>query len=221
MKTPREFDALPQYPPARRIANRTIHNRIAASYRDAEFYDGDRMNGYGGMANDGRWGPVADNFIKIYGLTADSSVLQIGCHKGFLLDAFLQRGINVRGTEISDYAISQAPDAVWTFIRRAPPFALPFAEKEFDLVIAISPVYSLTLADSIKCLREIERVGKGSAFITLGAYETPDDFKLMRQWAILGNLILTKPEWLAILEHTGYSGDYRFETAQSLGLVEA
>ena len=46
----REFDAFAGYPePAQqRLVSpriRTIHNRIAASYRDKAFYDGDRANG--------------------------------------------------------------------------------------------------------------------------------------------------------------------------------
>jgi hypothetical protein len=70
----REFDAFAGYPEPKRAAPRraeanlrTIHNRIyAASYRDREFYDGDRANGYGGMVNDGRWGPIAERLIAEY-----------------------------------------------------------------------------------------------------------------------------------------------------------
>src|SRR3990167_6813614 len=218
--TAREFDAFPIYPPAKRVANRTIANRIAASYRDREFYDGDRMNGYGGMVNDGRWGPVAEHLIDLYGLTPDSSVLQIGCHKGFLLDALLQREINVRGTEVSEYAISQAPDSVRHFIRKSPCSALPFWDHEFDLVLCVQPVYAVVLHDAIKCLREIGRVGRGKSFIPLGTYDTEEELRLMRKWCILANLILTKDEWLAVLNHAGYVGDYRFDTAEFLGLVE-
>ena len=217
----REFDAFPSYPPAKRVANRTIHNRIAASYRDHEFYDGDRQNGYGGMKNDGRWGPVAENLIKVYGLTDDSAVLQIGCHKGFLLAELLKRGINVRGTEVSEYAISCSPELVRYFIRKAQFYAQPFEDHEFDLVLCVSPVYAQSLHDCIKTLREIGRVGKGKSFITMGTADTYEDFKLMQKWSILGTLILTRDEWRVVLEHAGYQGDYRFDTAQSLGLVEA
>ena len=203
------------------MANRTILNRIAACYRDKEFYDGDRNNGYGGMVDDGRWGPVAENLISVYGLDEDSIVLQIGCHKGFLLLELLKRGINVRGTEVSRYAIEQAPVSVRHFISECPPMRAPYRPHEFDLVVCVQPVYAVVLLDAIKCLREIKRVGKGKAFITLGAYETDEDFRLMRKWCILGNLILTKAEWLEVLNHAGYLGDYRFDTAQTLGLVEA
>ena len=215
----REFDPYPNYPSSTRVANRTITNRIAASYRDREFYDGDRMNGFGGMKNDGRWAAVADSLIKAYSLTNESNVLQIGCHKGFLLDEFLKRGISVWGVESSAYAISQAPYPVQTFLRKAPFTRIPFGTREMDLVISLNTVYNHTLADAIKCLKEIKRVGKGKSFITLGTYETEAEYFLLRKWFLFSGVVLTRPEWLEVLNHVGYEGDYRFEDAKYLGLV--
>ena len=216
----REFDAFQDYPKTKRKADRTIWNRLYAIYRDHEFYDGDRANGYGGMVDDGRWGPIAENLIRVYGLTQDSMVLQIGCHKGFLLHELLRRGINVRGTEISTYAIDEANWKVMPFIKYAPFTALPFAADEFDLVLAVSPVYTLNLPDAVESLMEIERVKKpkGHSFVTLGAWETEADYWLIRNWMLLGTTLLQKSEWVAVLQHAGYTGDYRFDTAQSLAL---
>ena len=120
----REFDAFEDYPKIKRKADRTIWNRLMASYRDKEFYDGDRINGYGGFKDDGRWGLIADRLIKVYDLNPDSMVLQIGCHKGFLLNELLRRGINVRGTEVSRYAIEEADYRTAPFIKFAP-LAIP------------------------------------------------------------------------------------------------
>ena len=47
--------------------------------------------------------------------------------------------------------------------------------KTYTQIFQSSPVYSLNLADAIKCLNEIRRVGKGKSFITLGAYEFEKD----------------------------------------------
>jgi hypothetical protein len=214
----REFDAFQDYPKTTRKADRGIINRLYASYRDREFYDGDRQNGYGGMVDDGRWGRIAENLIRVYGLSEDSRVLQIGCHKGFLLNELLRRGINVGGTEISRYAIERAPHAVAPFIRYAPFTALPFGSAEFDLVLCVSPVYTLNLPDAVECLREITRVGKWHSFITLGAFETQEEYWILRRWMLLGTTILSKDEWRVVLEHAGYNGDYRFDTVQYLGL---
>ena len=223
----REFDALKGYPEPKepRVVHpemRTIQNRIKASYRDREFYDGDRNNGYGGLKYDGRWIPIARSMLKEYSLGSGSSILQIGCDKAFLLHDFLQvcPGIKVRGTEVSDYAISCAMLDVKPFVLKAPFTELPFADGEFDFVIAIGPVYALNLGDGIKCLKEIQRVGKGKGFITLGAYETEEDFRLFRYWTLLGCMVLSKRDWVEVLNHAGYTGDYKFNTANSLNLIE-
>ena len=223
----REFDALVGYPEPTtpRVVHsdlRTIHNRIVASYRDKEFYDGDRNNGYGGFYYDGRWKPIAKYMMEEYSLDCESSILQIGSDKGFLLNDFLEicPSLKIRGTELSDYAILSSMETVKGLISKAPFDELPFDNDAFDLVIAIGPVYSLNLPDAIKCLKEIERVGKGKSFVTLGAYETEEDFRLFRYWTLLGSTVLSKPDWIEVLKHTGYSGDYKFNTAESLNLVE-
>jgi len=223
----REFDALRGYPEPKepRVVHpniRTIHNRIIASYRDREFYDGDRDNGYGGHKYDGRWAPIAEHMLGEYSLNDQSSILQIGSDKGFLLYEFLQlcSAIKVRGTEISEYAIDCTMPSVKTFVQKCPFTELPFTSGEFDFVIAIGPVYALNLGDAIKCLKEIQRVGKGKSFITLGAYETEEDLRLFRYWTLLGCTVLSKKDWVEVLNHVGYTGDYKFNTAQSLNLIE-
>ena len=220
----REFDAFAGYPePAEpRVVSpthRSIRNRIAASYRDRAFYDGERVNGYGGMKDDGRWGPIADNIIDAY-CGYGPHVLQLNAHKGFLLHELFKRGMRVRGQEVSSYAAEQSVMALDV----SPFTALPYDDKSFDVVIAASAVYSLNLPDAIKCLREIQRVSRKHAWITLAAYEDENDIEglmLLRYWFLLGTLILTKADWITVLDHAGYRGDYRFDTAKSLNLVLA
>ncbi len=222
----REIDLLSDYPTPstpRKVSPtiRTIQNRITASYRGKEFYDGARNNGYGGFSYDGRWIPVAKRMIQEYGLKDGSSILQINSDKGFLLHDFLKVNpkLKVSGSEISDYAIETAMPEVKSFIQKAPFTKLPFADHSFDFVIAMGPVYALSLPDSIQCLKEIKRVGNGKSFITLGAYESEEDFKLFRYWTLLGTTVLSKSDWVEVLEHCEYTGDYKFNTAQSLNLV--
>lgn len=223
----REFNVLKGYPEPKepRYVSpniRTIKNRIIASYRDTRYYDGDRNNGYGGFNYDGRWVSIAQNMYKEYGLQEDCAVLQVGCEKGFLLHDFhqLYPGMKVRGTDISDYAIEHAMEDAKLFIQKAPFTELPFEDNEFDLVIAIGVVYTLNLADAIKCLKEIQRVSKGKSFITLAAYRTEEEKRLFEWWTLLGTTILHEEEWSEVLRHVGYSGDYKFTTARSLNLVE-
>ena len=189
---------------------RTIENRIAASYRGKEFYDGDRINGYGGMKDDGRWAPIAQHIKDYY---QPETVLQVGAHKGFLVNELCKLGIKAVGTEPSGYARRHSPVP----LRKARFIKQPFQDKDFDLVIGASCVYTLNLPDSIKCLKEIQRVGK-RAWITLAAAETPEEIMMLRYWFLLGTTILKKEEWLKVMEHAGYEGDWRFDTPEYLNL---
>ena len=217
----REYNALKSYPKSGKTLGfpRTIRNRLIASYRDDAFFDGDRLNGYGGYRYDGRWADVARDLCEEYRLDNKSQVLQVQCEKGFLLYELLKLNplMRVRGTETSVYARNEGMNGIRLGIRLESPTRLPFNHKEFDLVLALGVVYTLNLADAVKTLAEITRVGKRS-FVTLAAYETEEDLKLFKDWSLLGTTILKKDEWREVLIHAGYQGDYCFVTAESLGL---
>lgn len=223
----REFNALRDYPQPKEPRYlgpniRTIKNRIAASYRDERYYDGDRNNGYGGYKYDGRWKKIVKSMVKDYGLTEKYALLQVGCEKGFLLHDFHEYfpNMKIRGAEMSDYAIANSMPSVKQYIVKTDYHKLPFKDGEFDFVIAIGVIYTLTLRDAISCLKEIQRVGKGKSFITLGAYKDELGKKLFGNWSVLGSTVLHVDEWLEVLKEAGYTGDYHFTTAESLNLIE-
>ncbi len=217
----REFDLFAGYPAQQRVVSptiRTIKNRITASYRDEEFYDGARENGYGGMKDDGRWKPIARNIKDSYGLEDGDKVLQVRAHKGYLCRELFEIGLKVTGCESSHYAIEKS---VYP-LDPAPSTKLPYDDGEFDLVIAANVVYTSNLEGAIQTLKEIQRVSRKHAWITLCAYENEEDIEglmLMRYWVLLGTTILTKADWMEVMRHAGYRGDYRFDTAKFMNLV--
>lgn len=216
-----EVDLFAGYPPMQRKVGpsvRTIKNRIAASYRDQEFYDGDRSNGYGGFMDDGRWKAIAKFIVDHYGLREGDRVLQVRAHKGFLVRELKALGIKAYGCESSKYAIEHGA----ALIDYAHPTRFPYDDGEFDLVIAANVVYTLNLTDAITCMREVKRVTRNKAWITLAAYEDETDIEglmLMRYWTLLGTTILTKADWYEVMAHAGYTSDYRFDTAKFMNLV--
>ncbi len=224
----REFNALKNYPKPKSIRYvnkdlRTIQSKIVASYRDEAYYDGDRVNGYGGYNYDGRWKKIAQFMYDEYDLNSHSSILQLGCEKGFLLSDFktLYPSLNIVGTEISSYAIAHSMKNIQSNIIQVDNFStIPHANNSFDLVLAIGVVYCLTLTDAIKCIKEIERVSCGKSFITLGAYEDEESLRLFKMWSVLGSTILHIDEWKEVLQHCGYTGDYTFVTGKTLKLQE-
>lgn len=220
-----EFDIGYPHGQGKRIVKegwRTIKNRIAAWRLDKEYYDGARENGYGGFRYDGRWLKIMPNIIRRYGLTPSSSVLDIGCKKGFLMHDLKMAlpGIMVKGIENHPYPIEQAMAPIRDDIILSDYERLPFADHAFDFVMAYASIYMLTLRGVRDALSEIERVGKGKSYVTVGAYHDKEERDLLLQWTLIGTTILHVDEWLEVFKEAGYTGDYYFTTAFSLNLAK-
>ena len=201
--------------------SRTVINRINAWSLGKEYYDGERENGYGGFYYDGRWAQIIPSIIKRYGLSGKSSVLDVGCKKGFFMNDLKQAfpEMKVRGIENSQYPIDNAMEAVKNDIVLGQYDNLPYEDNEFDFVMAFASVYMLNLKGVMDSLREIQRVGKGKSYITLGAYETKEERDMFLDWTLIGTTVLHVDEWMEVFKATGYTGDYFFSTAASLNLV--
>jgi hypothetical protein len=200
---------------------RTIQNKIAAWGLDQEYYDGARDSGYGGFRYDGRWAKIVPNIIKEYGLNAQSAVLDIGSKKGFFMHDLKEAlpRIKLKGVENHPYPIEQAMESVKDDMILCPYEKLPFKDNEFDFVLAFAAIYMLNFGDVLSALREIQRVGKGKSYVTLGAYRTKEEKELFLEWTLLGTTVLHEDEWLEVFKETGYTGDYFFTSARSLNLV--
>jgi hypothetical protein len=86
-----EIDLLAKYPKSNRNVDergleKTDKDREIARRFGKEFFDGDRRNGYGGFNYNSKfWEPVVPDFQKHFSLNSKSSVLDIGCAKGFII----------------------------------------------------------------------------------------------------------------------------------------
>ena len=72
-----------------------------------EYFDGDRIYGYGGYSYHPRfWSDTVKHITDYYGLKEDASILDVGCAKGFMLHDFklLMPEATVAGIDISHYA---------------------------------------------------------------------------------------------------------------------
>jgi len=203
-------------------SSRTIRSRMIAWGLDEQYYDGSRQNGYGGFVYDGRWARIVPALVQRYGLTPRSAVLDVGCKKGFFLHDLgaALPGIKLRGVENHPYPLAHAMPSVRSYLRQCRYEQLPFADGEFDFVMAFAAIYMLTLGGVMAALREIQRVGNGNSYITVGAYRTDEERELFRQWTLIGTTVLHVSEWLEVFAETGYTGDYAFTTATTLGLVK-
>ena len=212
----REVDLLVNYPrTARNVkergASKTEEDRAVARLFGRDFFDGDRRHGYGGFSYNPRfWTPVIPTLQAHFGLTADSSLLDCGCGKGFMLHDLVEAipGIEARGVDVSAYAIEHAIDDMRSRMQVADARALPFPDKSFDVVISINTIHNLDREECGAALREIERVARHDAFVTVDAYRNDEEREAMYAWNLTARTIMHVDEWKAFFRDVGYTGDY-------------
>jgi SAM-dependent methyltransferase len=186
--------------------------QIAKQY-EKDYWDGDRRYGYGGYKYiAGRWKPVAKALIKNYNLTNESSVLDIGCGKAYLLFEMklLLPGIKVVGFDISKHGLADAKEEVRDslFLHRAQD-SYPFEENEFDLVISLGCFHNLRIFELQTALSETERVGR-QGYVMLESYRNELEQFNLQCWALTCESFFDFEEWPWIYHHFGYTGDYEF-----------
>lgn len=211
-----EIDLLVNYPKAKRnlqerLETKTEEIRAVARQFGKEFFDGDRQYGYGGFSYHPRfWQPVIPTFKQHFGLTGHSTLLDVGCGKGFMMHdmAELIPGITVKGIDISEYAIEHAIEDMKPHVQVANAKELPFEDNSFDVVISINTVHNLEKDECGHALQEIERVGRGKSFITVDAYRNDEEKELMYAWNLTGRTIMYVDDWKSFFNEVGYTGDY-------------
>jgi len=211
-----EIDLLANYPKTKRnieerCSSKTEEVRAVARQFGKDFFDGDRKYGYGGYNYNPRfWQPVMPAFQKYFSLSSKSSVLDVGCGKGFMMHdmALLIPGIKVKGIDISGYAIENAIEDMKPHVQVANAKELPFDDKSFDVIISINTVHNLEREDCAQALREIERVSKEKSFITVDAYRNEKEKELMYAWNLTAKTIMKVDEWIRFFNDVGYLGDY-------------
>lgn len=201
------------------LCNRPLEQRKKISEKDKslhwklsiEYFDGTRDQGYGGYINDGRWEVVSSDMSRYYKLTSSSALLDVGCAKGFLLEAFRNTTSmkETWGIDISRYALMSASKTLRNKLVLGNAKDLPFDNCTFDLVTCINSLHNiLNINDVIEALKEIQRVSKRNSYITVGAYKNKDEKKILDDWAVVATTYMHEQDWLEIFDKAGYLGDY-------------
>lgn len=178
-----------------------------------DYWDGDRRYGYGGYRYDGRWRPVAEAIATRYGLAAGSRVLDVGCGKAHLLYELTQvvPGLDVRGLDISAYALEHAKDEVRDRLDLGDASALPYAADSFDLVLSLATLHNLGVAGLWKALGEIDRVARdGRAYVMVESYRNEREKVNLLYWQLTCRSFYAVEDWEWIFERAGYRGEYGF-----------
>ena len=196
-----------------RMMDEKVHCMIKAKQYEYDYWDGDRRYGYGGYKYmPGHWKPVAESLIENYKLDNDSSVLDVGCGKAYLLYEMklILPGLRVVGFDISNHGLSDSRPEIRDnlFIARAQD-DYKFNDDEFDLVISLGCLHNLRIFELQIALSEIERVGK-QGYIMLESYRNEQEQFNLQCWALTCESFFDHEEWPWIYNHFGFTGDYEF-----------
>ena len=211
-----EVDLLVKYPKAKRdltqrLESKTEEVRSVARKFDKEFFDGERKFGYGGFSYNSRyWSEVVKDFSNYYNLNDSSKILDVGCAKGFMLYDFykLNSNLDLYGMDISKYAIDNSVPEIKNKLQVANATKLPYEDNFFDLVIAINTIHNLDRDECEMALKEISRVSKKNAFITVDAFSNEDEKKRMYAWNLTAKTIMSIENWKKFFSDKKYNGDY-------------
>ena len=192
------------------------HRKIARQF-GKEYFDGDRLYGYGGYYYHPRfWQATVGRFRDYYNLAEDASMLDVGCGKGFMLHDFkaLMSNLTIAGIDISEYGIEHAIETVKPFLRVGNAKELPYEDDSFDLVISINTVHNLPLEECKQALREIQRVSRKHAFITMDAWRTEEEHERMLKWNLTALTYMHVDDWKELFAEVSYTGDYYWFIAE-------
>ena len=196
-----------------RMVNDKVHCMKKGKEFEYDYWDGDRKYGFGGYKYiPDRWKPVAQKMIDEYKLTNNSSVLDVGCGKAYLLYEMkkILPNLEISGFDISKYGIENAKPEIKKYLfRHDAKDKFPFKDKSFDLVISVSSLHNLMLGDLESSILEVERVGKKS-YIMVEGYRNEQELFNLQCWALTAESFFDDNEWIWVFKNSGYKGDYEF-----------
>ena len=212
----REVNLLKFYPQSKRpIDDRgnliTEQDRAIARQFDVEYFDGDRLTGYGGYNYNPRfWTDTVAHIKDFYHLDDNSKILDIGCAKGYMMHdlSLLIPGAEIKGVDVSNYAKENSIESMQDNIVVANANNLPFPDDYFDLVIAINTLHNLPLIDCKQAFREINRVTKNNSFVMNDAWRDAKGKQSMLNWNLTALTYMSCDDWEELFKEVDYKGDY-------------
>ncbi len=211
-----EVNLMDRYPRSKRPIDERAslvkdeHRRVAREF-GKDFFDGDRLFGYGGYNYHPRfWQETVRRFRDYYRLPDHASILDVGSGKGFMLHDFqeLMPLAQLAGIDISQYAFENALPSVKPFLQVGCASVLPYPDHSFDLVLSINTIHNLPLDLCKQSLREIQRVSRGHAFIMVDAWRTEEEHQRLLKWILTAQTYMHVDDWKRLFSEVAYTGDY-------------
>ena len=194
----------------KRMLNKKIHAMQISKKYDFDYWDGNRMYGYGGYKYDGRWVDVAKKIIKKYRLNSKSKVLDIGCGKGFLVYELskLLKSDNIYGIDISKYSIGKSPNEIKKKLKIIDARKkLNYKKREFDLIISINLIHNFNLKELFDFIKNVHYISK-KTYLSTESYRNNFELFNLQCWALTADSFFSNKEWEWIFKTNKYYRDY-------------
>jgi protein-L-isoaspartate(D-aspartate) O-methyltransferase len=147
--------------------------------------------GYGGYKYDGRYGVCVDRMIEYYDLSSDSKVLEIGCAKGFILNAM---------NDVRPYIVCGSCET------------LPWPDDTFDFIYSKETLPHLTESQLRSAISEAIRVCRSdNIFFEIQVSNHERGQKLVKAWDETHLTIHSTTWWREFLSDAGFSGQANFK----------
>lgn len=126
------------------------------------------------------------------------SILDIGCHNGYLCRELSKLGTHVTGIDLYDLELQQAEKDIWTYIQQDlnQVKQLPFANESFSVVTALEILEHIIDTDFF--LLEVSRVLKPGGIFCLS---TPNINMLKNRLRVPLGLYPYGLEWHTVIHH--------------------
>ena len=178
-----------------------------------EYFDGNRLYGYGGYYYDPKyWSNVANDVVNYFSIDLSSSILDIGCAKGFFLYELqkISSNFTLFGIDISSYALEYSHPSLNASLTNACVSSLFDCTSSFDYIFAINLLSELPYQLLVPTLSTIQRLTVGGSYVNLLTWNSESEREMIDAWNITSQSILTRSEWLYVLKKASYTGCYSF-----------
>lgn len=195
-----------------------IHSKkIMSNYQSfgLNYFDNSKIGiGYGNYIKDNRFKEPVSKIIKFFKLKANSKILEIGCAKGFILDEFLKKKMNVYGVDVSSYAIKKSLITVKKkIILKNLSKNKFFKDNYFDFIISKEVIPHLSKTEIKQLIMNINAISKDHKKIYF-IIQVPSGIKYkknFKNWDVTHKSIMTKIEWIKFLKKNKFKGKVAFK----------
>ena len=181
-----------------------------------DYFDNE-LNGfaYSGYHYDGRYAEVAKKIFKAYGLSNTSSILEVGCAKGYLLKEFSDYTEYVHGIEYSKYAISKSHRMIKDKIINADCSSTNIYNDKnmFDLIVCKETLPHLPLPSIKLALKNFNTWVKSPENILLQIQVVCNEAQAssVLKFDPTHKTLLDSSDWISILNDCNFQGSVHFK----------